>query len=136
MDVNRKSTRYLLVLNGWSTGKPEMMLVAGYSGIGKSVLVKEIYKSLSEKKGYFIAGKFDQFQRNIPYSAVVNAFKELVQQLLTENEQQLSVWKEKLLAALGPNGQVIIDVLPEIEWIIGKQPTYTSTWTNRISKSL
>jgi predicted ATPase/signal transduction histidine kinase/DNA-binding NarL/FixJ family response regulator len=104
-------------------GKAEIMLVAGYSGIGKSVLVKEIYKSLSEKKGYFISGKFDQFQRNIPYSAVVNAFKELAQLLLTENEVQLSVWKEKLLAALGPNGQVIIDVLPEIEWIIGKQPT-------------
>lgn len=105
-----------------ASGTTEMMLVAGYSGIGKSVLVKEIYKSLSEKKGYFIAGKFDQFQRNIPYSAVVNAFKELVQQLLTENEERLSVWKEKLLTALGPNGQVIIDVIPEIEWIIGKQP--------------
>ena len=103
-------------------GNVEIMLVAGYSGIGKSVLVKEIYKSLNEKKGYFISGKFDQFQRNIPYSAVVNAFKELVQQLLTENEEQLSVWKEKLGAALGPNGQVIIDVLPVIEWIIGKQP--------------
>jgi predicted ATPase/tRNA A-37 threonylcarbamoyl transferase component Bud32 len=104
------------------SGKAEMMLVAGYSGIGKSVLVKEIYKSLTEKPGYFISGKFDQFQRNIPYSAVVNAFKELAQQLLTENEQHLSVWKEKLLTALGPNGQVIIDVLPEIELIIGKQP--------------
>jgi hypothetical protein len=105
-----------------ASGTAEMMLVAGYSGIGKSVLVKEIYKSLSEKQGYFIAGKFDQFQRNIPYSAVVNAFKELVQLLLTENEQQLSVWKEKLLTALNPNGQVIIDVIPEIELIIGKQP--------------
>jgi predicted ATPase/signal transduction histidine kinase/DNA-binding NarL/FixJ family response regulator/tRNA A-37 threonylcarbamoyl transferase component Bud32 len=105
-----------------ASGTAEMMLVAGYSGIGKSVLVKEIYKSLSEKQAYFIAGKFDQFQRNIPYSALVNAFKELAQQLLTENEQLLSLWKQKLLTALGPNGQVIIDVLPEIEWIIGKQP--------------
>jgi predicted ATPase/serine phosphatase RsbU (regulator of sigma subunit) len=103
-------------------GTVEMMLVAGYSGIGKSVLVKEIYQSLTEKNGYFITGKFDQFQRNIPYSAVVNAFKELVQQLLTENKQQLSIWKEKLRKALGPNGQIIIDVIPEIEWIIGKQP--------------
>jgi PAS domain S-box-containing protein len=105
-----------------ASGTAEMMLVTGYSGIGKSVLVKEIYKSLSEKQGYFISGKFDQFQRNIPYSALVNAFSELVQQLLTENEAQLSVWKQKLLSALGPNGQVIIDVLPEIEWIIGVQP--------------
>ncbi len=105
-----------------ASGKAEIMLVAGYSGIGKSVLVKEIYRSLTKKQGYFISGKFDQYLRNIPYSAVVNAFKELVQLLLTENEQQLSVWKEKLLTALGPNGQVIIDVLPEIEWIIGPQP--------------
>ncbi|MDM8560740.1 AAA family ATPase [Candidatus Parabeggiatoa sp. HSG14] len=102
--------------------KLEMMLVAGYSGIGKSALVKEIYKSLTEKKGYFITGKFDQFQRNIPYSAIVNAFSELVQQLLTESDVQLTQWKDKLLTALGSNGQVIIDVLPEIELIIGKQP--------------
>jgi serine/threonine protein kinase len=105
-----------------AAGKAEIMLVAGYSGVGKSVLVKEIYKSLSEKRSYFISGKFDQFQRNIPYSALVNAFSELAQQLLTENEQKLSVWTKKLLSALGPNGQVIIDVIPEIEWIIGKQP--------------
>jgi len=103
-------------------GTAEIMLIAGYSGIGKSVLVKEIYQSLTEKQGYFIRGKFDQFQRNIPYSAVIDAFKQLVQQLLTENEQQLLVWQEKLLAALTPNGQIIIDVLPEIEWIIGQQP--------------
>jgi predicted ATPase/serine phosphatase RsbU (regulator of sigma subunit)/tRNA A-37 threonylcarbamoyl transferase component Bud32 len=105
-----------------AAGKAEIMLVTGYSGIGKSVLVKEIYQSLSEKHGYFISGKFDQFQRNIPYSALVNAFFELVQQLLTENNKQLAVWKKKLLKALEPNGQVIIDVIPEIEWIIGKQP--------------
>ncbi|MGL5064001.1 MAG: protein kinase domain-containing protein, partial [Microcoleus sp.] len=102
--------------------KIEMMLVAGYSGIGKSVLVQEIYKPITEKRGYFIAGKFDQFQRNIPYSAVVDAFKQLVQQLLTESEQQLNQWKEKLLTAVGFNGQIIIDVIPEVELIVGKQP--------------
>ena len=106
-----------------ASGNAEIMLVAGYSGIGKSVLAKEIYKSLTQKQGYFISGKFDQFQRNIPYSAVINAFKELAQQLLTENEEQLLNWKEKLLTAFGPNGQVIIDVLPDVELIIGKQPS-------------
>ncbi len=105
-----------------AAGTTEMMLVAGYSGIGKSVLVKEIYKSLTEKQGYFITGKFDQYQRNIPYSAVVSAFGELVRQLLTENKDKLARWKEKLLSALGSNGQVIIDVIPEIELILGKQP--------------
>ncbi|MBE9128249.1 MULTISPECIES: ATP-binding sensor histidine kinase [unclassified Coleofasciculus] len=102
--------------------KIELMLVAGYSGIGKSALVAEIHKPITEKRGYFISGKFDQFQRNIPYSAVVNAFKGLMRQLLTESEAQLTQWREKLLAAVGKNGQVIIDVIPEVELIIGKQP--------------
>ena len=102
--------------------KTEMMLIAGYSGIGKSALVREIYKPITRGRGYFISGKFDQFQRNIPYYAVVKAFSGLVGQLLTESELQLHKWKEKLLYALEPNGQIIIDVIPEIELIIGKQP--------------
>ncbi|MEG4986061.1 AAA family ATPase [Microcoleus sp. BR0-C5] len=105
-----------------SKSKIEMMLVAGYSGIGKSVLVQEIYKPITQQKGYFSSGKFDQFQRNIPYSAVVRVFSELVRQILTESESQLNNWREKLLAALGQNGQVIIDVIPEVELIVGKQP--------------
>lgn len=105
-----------------SIGNTEMMLVAGYSGIGKSTLVQEIYKPITEKRGYFIAGKFDQFQKNIPYSAVVKAFQSLIRQLLTESESQLQIWKHKILTALGVNGQVIIDVIPELELIIGKQP--------------
>ena len=103
-------------------GQTEMMLVAGYSGIGKSALVQELYKPITQARGYFISGKFDQFQRNIPYSAVVAAFEGLVQQLLTETEAQLNLWREKLLTALGVNGQVIIDVIPEVELIIGQQP--------------
>ena len=103
-------------------GGVEMMLVAGYSGIGKSALVAEIYKPITRQRGYFISGKFDQFQRNIPYYAVVTAFKSLVQQLLTEGEAQLKQWKEKLLAAFGSNGQIIIDVIPEVELIVGQQP--------------
>lgn len=99
----------------------EMMLITGYSGIGKSALVREIYKPITEKKGYFISGKFDQFQRNIPYSALVNAFRQLVKQLLTESPVILNSWQTKLLDVLRVNGQVIIDVIPEIELIIGKQ---------------
>ena len=99
-----------------------MMLISGYSGIGKSALVQELYKPITQQRGYFISGKFDQFQRNIPYSAIVNAFQDLAKQLLTESEANLNQWREKLLAALGINGQVIIDVIPEIELIIGKQP--------------
>ncbi|MDB9511227.1 AAA family ATPase, partial [Kamptonema animale CS-326] len=100
----------------------EMVLVGGYAGIGKSVLVQELYKPITKQRGYFLSGKFDQFQRNIPYSAIASAFKSLVQQLLTENDAQLAQWREKLLAAFGVNGQVIIDVIPEIEQIVGSQP--------------
>jgi len=94
----------------------------GYSGIGKLALVQELYKPITQKRGYFISGKFDQYQRNIPYSAVVSAFGELVKQLLMESEAKLGEWREKLLEAFGINSQVMIDVIPEIELIIGKQP--------------
>lgn len=103
-------------------GNVELMLVAGYSGIGKSALVQELYKPITARRGYFIAGKFDQFQRNIPYSAIVAAFRGLIGQLLGESQQQLQEWREKLLQVLGNNGQIIIDVIPEVELIIGKQP--------------
>ncbi len=103
------------------TSQSEMIMLAGYSGIGKTALVQEIYKPITPKRGYFISGKFDQYQRNIPYSAVVSAFQSLVKQLLTESETQLKEWQSKLLAALGINAQVIVDVIPEVELIIGKQ---------------
>ncbi|MEH2121236.1 trifunctional serine/threonine-protein kinase/ATP-binding protein/sensor histidine kinase [Nostoc sp.] len=103
-------------------GNKELILVAGYSGIGKSALVNEIHKPVIKNRGYFIAGKFEQFQRNIPYASLIQAFQELMQQLLTESEVQLATWKVKLLEALVPNAQIIIDVIPELELIIGKQP--------------
>ncbi len=105
-----------------SEGPTELMLVAGYSGIGKSALVNEVHKPITQKRGYFISGKFDQFQRNIPYSAVVAAFDGLVRQLLTENDEELRKWREKILTVLGSNAQVIIDVIPNVELIIGPQP--------------
>ena len=88
-----------------------MMLVAGYSGIGKSSLVAEIHKPNTRLRGYFTEGKFDQFQRNIPYSAVVSAFKGLVRQLLSESEGQLAQWRAKLLAAFGSNGAKVIKLI-------------------------
>lgn len=111
----------LSALDRVSQGKKEMMLVSGYSGIGKSALVREIYQPLTQGRGYFIAGKFDQYQHNIPYLAVIKAFQELVVQLLTKNESEFNQWREKLDAALGVNAQVIIDVIPEVELIVGKQ---------------
>ncbi|MEG4581751.1 AAA family ATPase [Microcoleus sp. MON1_C5] len=103
-------------------GNSEMMLVAGFSGIGKTVVVNEVQKPIVRQHGYFIKGKFDQFNRNIPFSAFVQAFRDLMTQLLSESDLQLQAWKTQILAALGDNGQVIIEVIPELERIIGQQP--------------
>ncbi len=108
-----------------SMGANEMMLVSGFSGIGKSALIQEVYKPITRQRGYFIAGKFDQFQRNIPYTSIIQAFRSLILQILTENETAIAFWREKLLTALGGNGQVMIEVIPEIELIIGSQPSVT-----------
>ena len=104
-----------------SKGNSSLTLVAGFSGIGKTVLVNEVHKPIVKQRGYFIKGKFDQFNRNIPFSAFVQAFRDLMVQLRTESDAQLSSWKNKILQALGENGGVIIDVIPELEQIIGKQ---------------
>jgi len=103
-------------------GTTEMMMVTGYSGIGKTSLVREMLKSIAVKQVFFISGKFDQLQRNIPYAAFIQAFRPLVRQILTETGKQVTAWKEKILQAVGVNGQVIIDVIPDVELVIGKQP--------------
>jgi PAS domain S-box-containing protein len=104
-----------------SLGSTEMVLVSGFSGIGKSALVNEIQKPAVRKNSYFIWGKFEHLKRNIPYNSLIQAFRELVQQLLTESEKQIATKKAQLLEALGTNAQIIVNVIPEIELIIGKQ---------------
>ncbi|MCP3705601.1 AAA family ATPase [Paraburkholderia sp. CNPSo 3274] len=108
------------------TGRASLATVAGYSGIGKSALVDALRKPIVEKHGYFVSGKFDQFQRNIPYATIVQAFRELVQQLLAENEARIGEWRQQVQAAVGANGQLIVDVLPMVEFLIGKQPPVPS----------
>ncbi|MEG4403966.1 AAA family ATPase [Microcoleus sp. MON2_D5] len=105
-----------------SNGTAEMMLVAGYSGIGKTAVVNEVHKPIVRQHGYFIAGKFDQFKRNIPYASLIEALSELMRQLLTESPQQIENWKQKLLNALGQQGRIITEVIPEVELIVGEQP--------------
>ncbi|UKP00574.1 trifunctional serine/threonine-protein kinase/ATP-binding protein/sensor histidine kinase [Nostoc sp. UHCC 0870] len=104
-----------------SLGTTEMMLVTGFSGIGKTAVVNEVHKPIIRQRGYFIKGKYDQFNRNIPFSAFVQAFRDLMGQLLTESDAQIQAWKKKILAVVGENGQVIIEVIPELERIIGQQ---------------
>ena len=109
-------------LNPQSSGGREMILVTGYAGVGKSTLVKEIHKPITAKRGNFISGKFEQYQRNIPYYALSQAFNEFCHQLLSESTAVLNEWQEKIIAAVANNGQVLIDVIPDLELVIGKQP--------------
>ncbi|OJJ25649.1 hypothetical protein BI308_10000 [Roseofilum reptotaenium AO1-A] len=118
----REVNSLLDAFNRVGRGTSEIMLVSGYSGIGKSALVREVYKPITETHGYFIAGKFDQFQRNIPYASIIQAFRSLMRQLLTESEEKLAQWKQKIMDALGVNAEVIIEVIPEAEAILGVQP--------------
>ncbi|OUL20156.1 histidine kinase [Nostoc sp. RF31YmG] len=105
-----------------TNSRSEVMLVAGFSGIGKTAVVNEVHKPIVRQRGYFIKGKFDQFQRNIPFSAFVQALRDLMGQLLTETDIQLEQWRTQILSTLGDNAQVIVEVIPELELIIGKQP--------------
>jgi PAS domain S-box-containing protein len=103
-------------------GKNKLIFIAGYSGIGKTSLVREIHRPIALRKGFFISGKFDQFQKDMPYHALAEAMRELVQYFLMESDEQVQSWKIKLLKALGPNAQIVIDLIPELELIIGPQP--------------
>ncbi|MFB2980906.1 AAA family ATPase, partial [Microseira sp. BLCC-F43] len=103
-------------------GNAELMLVAGFSGVGKTAVVNEVHKPIVRQRGYFIKGKFDQFNRNIPLSAFVQALRDLMRQLLSESDRQLQEWKTRILEAVGDNGQVLIEVIPELEWVIESQP--------------
>ncbi|HEY9614982.1 AAA family ATPase [Allocoleopsis sp.] len=118
-------TTLLAAFERVSQGNTEMMLVAGFSGIGKTAVVHEVHKPIVRQRGYFISGKFDQFKRNIPFYSLVQAFQKLMGQLLTESTVSLQEWKTKILSVLGENAQVMIDVIPELERLIGKQPTVT-----------
>lgn len=105
-----------------SNGNTELVLVSGYSGIGKTSIVNEIHKPILQKRGFFVRGKFEQFQRNIPYFAFLQGFREFAKYLLSEPPEIIDSWRTRLLSSLGKNGQIIIDQIPEIELIIGSQP--------------
>jgi PAS domain S-box-containing protein len=105
-----------------ASGACELVLVSGYSGIGKSSVVNELHKALVPPRGLFAAGKFDQYKRDIPYATIAQAFQSLIRQILGKSERELEYWRESLEEALGPNGQIIVNLIPELEIIIGPQP--------------
>src|SRR5580693_6173726 len=102
--------------------RPELVLVSGYSGVGKSSVVNELHKLLVPPRGLFAAGKFDQYKRDIPYATLAQAFESLLRPLLTKSETELTKWRAALREALYPNGQLIVDLVPELKFMIGEQP--------------
>ncbi|QDF96998.1 hypothetical protein CJ010_10895 [Azoarcus sp. DD4] len=114
-----------LVLNEYGKvvrGAFRAVFISGLSGIGKTRLIQELQRPLVKHKGYFTSGKFDQYQKNVPYSSLLQALRNLVRTLLTESDSRVAAWKAKLLDALVPHAQVVIDVVPELAVLIGPQP--------------
>jgi PAS domain S-box-containing protein len=118
----RELSELLQALNETSAGKRELFLVGGYAGVGKTRFVREIHKTILEKQGYFVEGKFEQLQRNVPYLGWTQAFEALANYILMESETELVEWKQKIQKAVGNIGRVLTDVIPSLELIIGAQP--------------
>ncbi|HWN49041.1 MAG TPA: AAA family ATPase, partial [Xanthobacteraceae bacterium] len=104
-----------------SRGTPELVLVSGYSGIGKSSVVHELHKAIVPPRGLFASGKFDQYKRDIPYTTLAQAFQTLARQILVKSDAEVDRWRRALAEAVGPNGQLIVSLIPEVELIVGKQ---------------
>jgi predicted ATPase len=103
------------------SGKPEIALVSGFSGIGKTSLILALHKPIVRERGFFLSGKFDEHKRNIPYITIGQAFRDIIRQILTERTSQIELWRKRLIDALGPNAQLMIEIIPQLEQLIGKQ---------------
>ncbi|MGY4444047.1 serine/threonine protein kinase [Bradyrhizobium sp. LM2.3] len=105
------------------SGAPRLVLVAGYSGVGKSSLVQELHKALVPSRGQLVSGKFDQLKRDVPYVTLVHTFQSLVRALLSKSEGELATWRQALREALGANGRLMVELIPDLSLIIGEQPS-------------
>jgi predicted ATPase/serine/threonine protein kinase/GAF domain-containing protein len=117
---DREVQEMLAAFDRVSGGATEMVLVKGYSGIGKSSLIQQVQRPILRQRGYFVSSKFDQYRRDVPYGSIVQSFN-LVEQLLFESEERIAVWRSRLCAAMGDNAHLLIDFIPELEILVGKQ---------------
>ncbi|MCP9626377.1 AAA family ATPase [Rhodopseudomonas palustris] len=118
-EINRLLSAYHRVA---STGSTEWALISGYSGAGKSSVVNELRKTLTPSNGLFISGKFDQYNRDIPFATLAQAFQSFVRQILGEDEAELARWRDRLCDSLGANGELMVNLVPELALLIGDQP--------------
>ncbi|MBI5367376.1 MAG: AAA family ATPase [Planctomycetes bacterium] len=118
----QESATLLAAFDRAAAGGTELLLVSGYSGVGKSLLVHELHKPIVSRRGYFVSGKFDQFQRDVPYTALTQALTDLVRQILSGSAEEVAAWKARLLAALGESAEVIIELIPQLGLVVGPQP--------------
>lgn len=121
LDRGHEIEKLLTAYDCVSLGANEIVIVTGPAGIGKTALVMEIQKTVVARGGFFISGKFDRLRKDIPYEPLIHAFRKLIRQLLSHSHEAVGFWKQHLIHALGANGQLIVDVIPEIELIIGPQ---------------
>lgn len=103
-------------------GDIELLVVSGYSGVGKSTLVNELYGSLTASQGIYASGKFDQYMQEIPYATCAQAFQKLIQQILSKTDEEVLQWADAFREALGGNGALVVDLVPEFELVVGPQP--------------
>ncbi|AKJ07550.1 putative ATPase [Archangium gephyra] len=103
-------------------GRPEWVVVRGYSGIGKSSIVQELHKPVLERRGFFLRGKFNPLQRDVPYATLTQATRALVQQVLAGSDEEVAAWRQRLVEVFEGNGQVLVDLVPQLERVVGKQP--------------
>ncbi|MDP9045019.1 MAG: AAA family ATPase, partial [Pseudomonadota bacterium] len=119
-----------------TNGRPEMVLVAGYSGVGKSMLVGELHKPVVARRGHFIEGKLDPYRRDMPHAVVAEALRGLTQQLLSGTSEQLGLWRQRILAALGDNTQAVVELVPQLHLIVGAQPPLPELPADRAQRRL
>lgn len=122
----KERARLLSAYEDASAGRKEMVLVSGYSGVGKTTLVREVIKPITRNQGIFISGKFDQLQRNVPYYALSQALDQFFQRLLRQPQSLLDQWKAQILEVVGDLGKLLIDIIPSLEAVIGIQPDVPS----------